>query len=110
MGRVVSIRPLTPRAATRLLRLASGVQASRAISRGMASGGPKIHYTHTDEAPMLATYALLPVIRRFTEPAGIRCARGRLTCAALLSCLPAQCADPQRRATPPLSPAQRRKN
>jgi len=31
----------------------------------------KIHYTHTDEAPMLATYALLPIIRRFTDPAGI---------------------------------------
>ena len=31
----------------------------------------KIHYTHCDEAPMLATYALLPIIRRFTDPAGV---------------------------------------
>lgn len=30
-----------------------------------------IKYTKTDEAPMLATYALLPVIKRFTDPAGI---------------------------------------
>jgi isocitrate dehydrogenase len=30
-----------------------------------------IIYTHTDEAPALATYAFLPVIRKFTEPAGI---------------------------------------
>ncbi|MEY2716043.1 MAG: hypothetical protein RIT24_2386 [Planctomycetota bacterium] len=32
---------------------------------------PTIIYTHTDEAPMLATYSLLPLIRMFTAPAGI---------------------------------------
>ena len=32
---------------------------------------PKIVYTKTDEAPALATYSLLPVIKRFTDPAGI---------------------------------------
>lgn len=32
----------------------------------------KIVYTYTDEAPMLATYSLLPIIRRFTEPAKIQ--------------------------------------
>jgi hypothetical protein len=68
----------------------------RALSRGMASGGPKIHYTHTDEAPMLATYALLPVIRRFTEPAGIRCGCGR-RCAAIALTAPAA---PTTRCTP----------
>jgi len=31
----------------------------------------KIYYTLTDEAPRLATYSLLPIIRKFTEPAGI---------------------------------------
>jgi len=31
----------------------------------------KIIYTLTDEAPMLATYSLLPVIQRFAKPAGI---------------------------------------
>ncbi|MDJ0905725.1 MAG: NADP-dependent isocitrate dehydrogenase [Woeseiaceae bacterium] len=31
----------------------------------------KIIYTRTDEAPALATYALLPVIKAFTEAAGI---------------------------------------
>ena len=40
------------------------------ISRSFSSGA-KILYTHTDEAPMLATYALLPIIRRFTKPAGV---------------------------------------
>ena len=32
---------------------------------------PTIIYTHTDEAPALATYAFLPVIRAFCESAGI---------------------------------------
>ena len=33
---------------------------------------PAILYTHTDEAPALATYSLLPIIRAFTASAGIR--------------------------------------
>ena len=32
---------------------------------------PKIIYTHTDEAPALATYSFLPIIQAFTKPAGI---------------------------------------
>jgi len=35
------------------------------------SANPTIIYTHTDEAPMLATYSLLPLIKMFTTPAGI---------------------------------------
>jgi len=31
----------------------------------------KIIYTHTDEAPMLATYSLLPIVKTFTAPAGV---------------------------------------
>ncbi len=31
----------------------------------------KIVYTHTDEAPALATYSLLPIIKTFTEAAGV---------------------------------------
>lgn len=31
----------------------------------------KIIYTQTDEAPALATYSLLPIVRAFTQPAGI---------------------------------------
>ena len=37
----------------------------------MASPAPKITYTYTDEAPALATHALLPVIRAFTAHADI---------------------------------------
>ena len=32
---------------------------------------PTIHYTKTDEAPLLATYSFLPIIRAFTAPAGV---------------------------------------
>jgi isocitrate dehydrogenase len=32
---------------------------------------PTIIYTLTDEAPLLATYAFLPILRAFAEPAGI---------------------------------------
>jgi isocitrate dehydrogenase len=31
----------------------------------------RIIYTHTDEAPALATYSLLPIIRAMTKPAGV---------------------------------------
>jgi isocitrate dehydrogenase len=36
------------------------------------STDPTIIYTLTDEAPLLATYAFLPIIRTFTTPAGIK--------------------------------------
>ena len=35
------------------------------------SNAPTIIYTHTDEAPMLATYSFLPLLRMFTSAAGI---------------------------------------
>ncbi|TAM91920.1 MAG: NADP-dependent isocitrate dehydrogenase, partial [Jatrophihabitans sp.] len=31
----------------------------------------KISYTHTDEAPALATYSLLPIVEAFAQPAGV---------------------------------------
>jgi len=37
----------------------------------MANETSKISWTLTDEAPMLATYSLLPIIRKFTEGSGI---------------------------------------
>ena len=37
----------------------------------MAAGKSKIIYTLTDEAPLLATYAFLPIIKTFTAPAGV---------------------------------------
>src|SRR5574341_2182512 len=37
----------------------------------MATKTAKILYTHTDEAPMLATYSFLPIINAFTKAAGV---------------------------------------
>ncbi len=37
----------------------------------MSAENPTIIYTLTDEAPLLATYAFLPVLRTFVEAAGI---------------------------------------
>jgi isocitrate dehydrogenase len=38
----------------------------------MSADTPKIIYTKTDEAPALATYSLLPIIKAYTETAGIK--------------------------------------
>jgi isocitrate dehydrogenase len=37
----------------------------------MPEARTKIIYTLTDEAPLLATAAFLPIVRTFTQPAGI---------------------------------------
>ena len=37
----------------------------------MSTGTPKIIYTKTDEAPALATQSFLPIVKAFTETAGI---------------------------------------
>ena len=33
---------------------------------------PKIIYTKTDEAPMLATFSFLPIVQAFTSAAGVK--------------------------------------
>src|ERR1700759_4698987 len=38
----------------------------------MSAEQPTIIYTLTDEAPLLATYAFLPIVRTFAEPAGVK--------------------------------------
>ncbi|CAB1367765.1 NADP-dependent isocitrate dehydrogenase [Denitratisoma oestradiolicum] len=48
----------------------------------MAAGKSKIIYTLTDEAPFLATCAFLPVVRTFTEPAGIEVETADISVAA----------------------------
>src|SRR6478672_3940437 len=48
----------------------------------MSAEQPKIIYTLTDEAPLLATYAFLPIIRTFTEPAGINVETSDISVAA----------------------------
>jgi isocitrate dehydrogenase len=48
----------------------------------MSAEQPSIIYTLTDEAPLLATYAFLPIIRTFTEPAGINVESNDISVAA----------------------------
>jgi isocitrate dehydrogenase len=48
----------------------------------MSSKQPTIVYTLTDEAPLLATYAFLPIIRAFTNPAGINVTTSDISVAA----------------------------
>ena len=48
----------------------------------MSDEQPTIIYTLTDEAPLLATYAFLPIIRTFTEPAGINIETSDISVAA----------------------------
>ena len=46
------------------------------------STDPTIIYTLTDEAPLLATCAFLPIIRTFTMPAGVRVEKSDISVAA----------------------------
>ncbi|CAN5461053.1 NADP-dependent isocitrate dehydrogenase [soil metagenome] len=48
----------------------------------MSAEQPTIIYTLTDEAPLLATYAFLPIIQAFAEPAGIKVTTSDISLAA----------------------------
>ncbi|SON59683.1 Isocitrate dehydrogenase [NADP] [Mycobacterium simulans] len=48
----------------------------------MSAEQPTIIYTLTDEAPLLATYAFLPIVRAFAEPAGIKIEASDISLAA----------------------------
>jgi len=48
----------------------------------MSTKQPTIVYTLTDEAPLLATYAFLPIIRAFANPAGINVETSDISVAA----------------------------
>ncbi|NMG15167.1 NADP-dependent isocitrate dehydrogenase [Aromatoleum bremense] len=48
----------------------------------MTTNSPTIIYTLTDEAPLLATFSLLPIIETFAAPAGINIAKSDISVAA----------------------------
>lgn len=48
----------------------------------MSAEQPTIIYTLTDEAPLLATYAFLPIIQAFADPAGIKVTTSDISLAA----------------------------
>jgi isocitrate dehydrogenase len=61
------------------------------------SSDPTIIYTLTDEAPLLATHAFLPVVSSFTKPAGIRIEQSDISVAArILANFPEYLAPEQR--------------
>lgn len=63
----------------------------------MSSQQPTIIYTLTDEAPLLATSAFLPVIRAFTAPAGVNVTTSDISVAArVLAAFPESLTEAQR--------------
>ncbi|TNF65361.1 MAG: NADP-dependent isocitrate dehydrogenase [Gammaproteobacteria bacterium] len=59
--------------------------------------GSKIIYTHTDEAPALATYSLLPIVKAFTKEADINIETRDISLAArILAHFPEYLAENQR--------------
>jgi len=78
----------------RSTRLARTPRALPAVSRFSTA---KIIYTETDEAPYLATFALLPIIQRFAGPAGITIEKSDISVAArILAAFPERLAAEQR--------------
>jgi isocitrate dehydrogenase len=58
---------------------------------------PTVIYTLTDEAPLLATYAFLPIVRAFAEPAGIEIKTSDISVAArILAEFPEDLTEEQR--------------
>ncbi|MES2189001.1 MAG: NADP-dependent isocitrate dehydrogenase [Pseudomonadota bacterium] len=63
----------------------------------MSTAQPTIIYTLTDEAPLLATSAFLPIIRTFAAPAGIKVDTGDISVAArVLGSFPEYLSEAQR--------------
>ena len=74
--RLSNTRVATPRSTAAIRRAGAGKAWRPSLYRAAGlrafATQAKIVYTYTDEAPMLATYSLLPIIRKFTDPAGIQ--------------------------------------
>ncbi|MEE6178464.1 NADP-dependent isocitrate dehydrogenase [Mycobacterium sp. 050134] len=63
----------------------------------MSAEQPTVIYTLTDEAPLLATYAFLPIVRAFAEPAGITIQTSDISVAArILAEFPEHLTEEQR--------------
>ena len=63
----------------------------------MCAEKPTVIYTLTDEAPLLATYAFLPIVRAFAGPAGIEIKTSDVSVAArILAEFPEDLTDEQR--------------
>ncbi len=63
----------------------------------MASEKSKIIYTLTDEAPLLATCAFLPIIRTFTAPAGVEIVKSDISVASRILAEFSDCLTPEQK-------------
>jgi isocitrate dehydrogenase len=63
----------------------------------MSTEQPTIIYTLTDEAPLLATHAFLPIVRAFTEPAGIKIETADISLAARILAQFPECLSEEQR-------------
>ena len=79
------------------------VKAQRRQFGLSAVAASKIIYTETDEAPMLATYSLLPVIQRFAKPMGIEVEKRDISVAGRLIAHFADYLEPHQRIPDELS-------
>lgn len=65
--------------------------------RIVTTARPTIHYTLTDEAPLLATYSFLPIIKKFAAPADIDFIESDISVAArILAAFPEHLSDTQK--------------
>jgi isocitrate dehydrogenase len=67
------------------------------MSTPQATRPPTIVYTLTDEAPLLATCAFLPVVRAFTRPAGVKVDKSDISVAARILGQFPECLTPEQR-------------
>jgi isocitrate dehydrogenase len=65
----------------------------------MSTQQPTIIYTLTDEAPLLATSAFLPIVRTFTAPVGVNVATSDISVAARVLAAFPECLKPEQRVT-----------
>jgi len=84
--------------AARSSRLLSIGRHARAVPVSMrAMSTPRIIYTETDEAPALATYSLLPIVKTFASKAGISVEKSDISVSArILAQFPNQLKPEQR--------------
>ncbi|MFM9145567.1 MAG: NADP-dependent isocitrate dehydrogenase, partial [Phycisphaerales bacterium] len=61
------------------------------------SQAPTIIWTHTDEAPALASCSLLPIIRSFAGPAGIRVETRDISLSGRILAAFPECLKPEQR-------------
>ncbi|MGL5808963.1 MAG: NADP-dependent isocitrate dehydrogenase, partial [Nocardioides sp.] len=67
------------------------------MTQTTAGSGGSIVYTHTDEAPLLATYSFLPIVRAYAAKAGVRVETRDISLAGrILAQFPERLTDDQR--------------